>query len=281
MMAKTRDFIEECRRILVATQPATVRGVAYQLFTRQLLPDMGKNSTSLVSRNLVKAREQGTIPWDWIVDETRPTEHGASWSDPGQYMEVVWDSYKRDRWTNQPERVIVLSEKGTVGGLLRPVMRRWGVPFAVMHGFGSATALHDLAKRSASERKPLTILYVGDHDPSGRHMSDVDLPGRLERYGGVARMERIAVTPAQIARYDLPTFPVTDKKKDPNYRWFVREHGMTCCELDALGPVELREMVDAAIRAHVDIAAWELAGSTEAAERASLQEFFETWPGAA
>lgn len=31
--------------------------------------------------------------------------------------------------------------------------------------------------------KVLTVLYVGDRDPSGMHMSEVDLPRRLERYG--------------------------------------------------------------------------------------------------
>jgi hypothetical protein len=35
---------------------------------------MGKNSTNRVSRQLVDAREQGLIPWGWIVQETREVE---------------------------------------------------------------------------------------------------------------------------------------------------------------------------------------------------------------
>jgi len=37
--------------------------------------------------------------------------------------------------------------------------------------------------------------------------------------------------------------------------------------------------VAGAIRAHLDGAAWERAGATEAAEAASLRDFFAAWPG--
>jgi len=276
---KTVRLIDATIEILTRSQPMTVRGVAYQWFTRGLIPDMSTRSTSLVSRTLKTAREKELIPWSHIVDETRPVELAPSWSDPGHYMATVWASYRQDRWTNQPERVIVLSEKATVAGLLRPVMNHWGVPFCVLHGWSSTTALHELAERSAKDHRPLTILYVGDFDPSGRYMADIDVPGRLQRYGGVARIEHVAVTLDQIARHRLPTFTADEKKKDARYGWFVREHGTTCCELDALDPNELRAVAEAAIRAHVDIDAWTLAGSTETAEMGSLKTFLAAWPG--
>ena len=278
---KTLSLIDEATAILRVIQPTTVRGVCYQLFNRKLIPDMGKASTKRVSGVLVTARERGWLPWEWIVDETRPVELDPSWADPDAYMEVVLDAYRRDRWGNQPERVMVISEKGTVGGILRPVLTAYGVAFAVYHGFGSATALWDLAGRSASDRRPLTLVYVGDHDPSGRYMSDVDVPDRVERYGGVARIERVAVTPEQIARHGLPTFSAEEKRTDSRYAWFVRTHGRVCCELDALDPNLLRELVEDAILAHLDADAWELAGSTEEAELASLRDFLLTYPGAA
>ena len=55
--------------------------------------------------------------------------------------------------------------------------------------------MNDLAELSVSDPRPLTLLYVGDPDPSGRHMSDADIPGRLERYLGDANLVRLAVTP--------------------------------------------------------------------------------------
>ncbi len=278
---KTVALIEEAAAILQRIEPATVRGVCYQLFTRRLIPDMGKNATDRVSRALTAARERGVIPWAWIVDETREIEHRQGWDDPEAYMATVWRSYRKDRWADQPERLMVVSEKGTVGGVLRPVIHAYGVPFGVYHGFGSATALNDLAERSVADRRPLTILYVGDHDPSGRAMSDVDIPSRLARYGGEATIERLAVTPEQIARHDLPTFSAHDKIKDARYRWFLERHGEVCCELDALDPTVLRETVEAAIRQHLDLELWERAEAVEAVELASLRAFLNGWPGAA
>jgi hypothetical protein len=50
-------------------------------------------------------------------------------------------SYRRDFWQQQPERVEVWSEKGTIRGVLQPVLDEYGVGFRVMHGFGSATTI--------------------------------------------------------------------------------------------------------------------------------------------
>ena len=38
------------------------------------------------------------------------------------------------------------SEKGTIRGVLKPVLDEYGVGFRVMHGFGSATEVHDVAR---------------------------------------------------------------------------------------------------------------------------------------
>ncbi len=276
---KTALLINAATDILAEIQPASVRAVCYQLFNRKLIPDMGKNETARVSRILTKAREDTVISWDAIIDETREVELRQSWNNPEQYVATVMRSYRRDRWDDQPRRLMVVSEKGTVGGTLRPIMHEYGVPFQVYHGFGSATALHDLAELSVQDTRPLTLLYCGDHDPSGRYMSDMDLPDRITRYGGNAWIERVAVTAEQIADHDLPTFTAAEKTKDARHAWFVTEHGQTCCELDALNPNVLRDLVRRAIRAHLDRNAWSRAESVENAERASLTDFFESWPG--
>ena len=71
MAQKSLDLIERMSEILDEIQPTTVRGVAYQLFNKKLIPDMGRKSVAKVSRLLVKAREDGIIPWEWIVDESQ------------------------------------------------------------------------------------------------------------------------------------------------------------------------------------------------------------------
>jgi hypothetical protein len=67
----TIEIIEACKEILAETSPATVRGICYQLFTRGLVANMSdKKETDKISRILTKAREDGEIDWDDIVDET-------------------------------------------------------------------------------------------------------------------------------------------------------------------------------------------------------------------
>ncbi len=159
---RSLDMIKAMYEIAEESQPITGRGVGYKLFSLNLIPSMSKNDMQAVYRLLKEAREEGTIPWEWIVDETRELEQVATWDDPAQYILAVARSYRRDFWQQQPERVEVWSEKGTIRGVLQPVLDEYGVGFRVMHGFGSATAINDVAQSDSGT--PLTILYIGDYD---------------------------------------------------------------------------------------------------------------------
>jgi hypothetical protein len=115
---RNKDLIAGAYDILEVIHPASVRAVCYQLFIRELIPNMSTNSTKRVSEQLVDARELGIIPWEWIVDETRNPERAQVWSDPAEYTEAVLRSYRRDLWAGQPVRLQVWSEKGTVRSTL-------------------------------------------------------------------------------------------------------------------------------------------------------------------
>ena len=83
---------------------------------------MATSEMQRVYRLLKQAREQGIIPWEWIVDESRKVERVSTWRNPEEYARVVSRSYRRDFWDQQPVRVEVWSEKGTVRGVLAPVL---------------------------------------------------------------------------------------------------------------------------------------------------------------
>lgn len=275
---KSLELVRAAVEILREIQPASVRAVCYRLFTMGLIDNMGKLSTDRVSKQLVWAREQGLINWSWIVDETREAERISSWANPDEIIQTAVDSYRRDYWQDQPYRVEVWSEKGTVRGTVSPVLRNYGVTFRVMHGYGSATSLHTAALDSVSDDKPLTVFYVGDWDPSGLHMSEIDVPARLERYGGEVTIHRIALSPADVAPgTTIPHFMADTKSKDPRYRWFAERYGNRCWELDALSPVILRKRTEAAIRSLIDLDRWDHAVRVEAAERESMSTFLDTW----
>lgn len=274
----TMALIDAAAEILSEIQPATVRAVCYRLFAAGYIRNMGKVETAKVSRNLVYAREQGTIPWEWIVDETRRPESIASWDRPEELIQAAVRQYRKDYWADQSERVEVWSEKGTVRGTIAPVLHELGVTFRVMHGYGSATAIHQAALDSGSGDAPLNVLYIGDWDPSGLHMSEVDLPERIARYGGEISLMRIALAAEDVGPgTTIPHFELATKAKDPRFAWYRNRYGTKCWELDALSPVILRERVHDAIAAHLDGALWNRCIEVEKAERESMEGFFKDW----
>jgi hypothetical protein len=268
------DLIEAMYLVCQAAEPITGRGVGYKLFTMGLIKSMGRAEMQKVYRLLKEAREEGVIPWHWVVDETRSLERTSTWSDPQEYARCVARSYRRDFWDQQPARVEVWSEKGTIRGVLEPVLDEYAVGFRVMHGFSSATLVHDVAEDD--DGRALIVLYVGDLDPSGSFMSEEDLPARVADYGGDhIELKRIALTPAQVT--GLPSFPASDKRKDTRYPWFVRNHGSRCWELDAMDPNDLRDCVEAAIKELIEPTAWRRCEMVNAAEQESLRTVLQWW----
>lgn len=275
---KSLALIDAAVRILREIQPASVRAVCYRLFTEGLIPSMAKNHTNAVGTQLVWARENHQLPWEWIVDETRAAERIASWENPETIIRAAISQYRKDYWKEQPEWVEVWSEKGTVRGTVAPVLKKFGVTFRVMHGYGSATSLHSIAKESANSDKYLTIFYIGDWDPSGMNMSEIDIPGRMQRYDGDFTIERIALDAGDVGPgTKLPSFDAQSKVGDSRHRWFVDRYGERCWELDALSPVVLRQRVETAILGCLDQDAWDHSVDVEKVERESMSGFMDTW----
>jgi hypothetical protein len=288
--------------ILAEIQPASVRAVCYQLFNRGLIDSMEKRSTNRISGLLTRAREDGVVPWEWIVQEGRSVERVSTWDDPAEFARTVMGAYRRDKWTAQPRRLMVVSEKGTVRGTLAPVLDAFEVDFLPVGGYSSSTRVHDLAQ-SASAAHPLLVLYLGDYDPSGMGMSVQDLPRRLASYADhpnaptredtrlwtdeqVAdfldavglEFRRIALTAADGRALGRPLgFPASEKEDDTRYHWFVDHYGRRCWELDAMSPVDLRARVEAAIEAEIEPMAWNRYVHAEQVERESIETSVAQW----
>jgi hypothetical protein len=273
MAQASLDLIEAMYEVAKAAQPITGRGIGYKLFTQGLIPSMGRADMQRVYRLLKEAREREEIPWNFIVDETRELERAPSWSDPAAYVRTVSRCYRRDFWLQQPHRVETWSEKGTIRGVLQPVLDKYGVGFRAVHGFSSATMAYDVCN---DDDRPLIILYVGDYDPSGMFMSKCDLPERFFKYGGDhIELKRVALVQDQLA--GLASFPASDKKKDPRYTWFVKNYGKKCWELDALDPNDLRDIVEQAILDEIEPVAWNRCVVVEKAEKKSLRDVLDAW----
>ena len=174
MAQRSLDLIEAMRAIAEAAQPITGRGVGYKLFTAGLIPSMStQRYAARLSPAQGGARAGRSSRGSGL--STRPAPRATStWDDPDAYARAVARSYRRDFWNQQPVRVEVWSEKGTVRGVLAPVLDEYAVGFRVMHGFCGATTVHDVAQDD--DGRELIALYVGDYDPCGMFMSEHDLP---------------------------------------------------------------------------------------------------------
>ena len=267
----TLTLIAAMKKIAQETHPITGRGIGYKLFAAGHIG--GMNEMNVVYRALKIAREEGEIPWEWIVDETRDLELISTWRNPSQCADGFF--YRRDLWQTQPHTVEVWSEKGTVRGVLWPVLSKLGVGFRVMHGFSSATSVYGVSNQG-NDNRPLVALYIGDWDPSGLCMSEHDLPKRIKEYDGShITLKRIALTADQTA--PLRSFSVESKTRDPRYEWFKQNYGDQCWELDAMDPNELRSVVETEINALIDRELWGRQEAEEEREKKFLEALLRWW----
>jgi hypothetical protein len=119
-------------------------------------------------------------------------------------------------------------------------------------GFDSLTDKHNFAAALAAEDRPVEVLHIGDHDPSGVSMFLAfleDVEAFIRDLGGDATFTRLAVTPEQIVAYGLPTAP----PKAGDNRAF---NGQTC-QAEALAPDALASILRTAIEQRLNQRAYE------------------------
>jgi hypothetical protein len=251
------------------------RGVGYRLLNRGIITTMA--DMGAVYEQLVSAREEGLIPWDWIVDETRELEIGTSYASKQAAYETLLYNYAHPLWLSQDYDCEIWSEKGTIRGLIKELLDEFRLGLRVFHGYTSATCIYEVA---TSLQRPMIALYVGDHDPSGCDMRESDIPGRLEKYGnGTAEVDFrvIALTMEQITEHDLPS--ISAKPKDPRHNAYVKSHGNKCWELDALDPRTLRSILRTAVESLIDWDAWNAAKDEERNDKRGFEAALRRWSG--
>ena len=141
----------------------------------------------------------------------------------------------------------------------------------VSKGIPSLTQLHVSAEnisRAALHGKQSYIYQFGDHDPSGCLIPKV-IAARLNEFCNPAPIvERIALTPAQIAKHRLPSRP-TKRKNNAHAAAFEGRS----TELDALPARHLRALVRGCIERHIDPTQVGLLRAAEESERGLIEKF--------
>lgn len=225
-----------------------------------------------VGRRLLMLRRTGMIPYDRITDGTRWVIRPHSYDDTEDALRSTAALYRRNLWRDQPVEVHVFTEKDAITGVIDQVTSKWNVPLGVLRGYCSETFAHEMAQAIALPGKATFVYQLGDHDPSGvGAWTDFQTKVRGFVPDVEVTFERLAVTPAQIELWDLPTRPT--KQSDTRARQF--EGGSV--EVDAIPAPRLRQLVDEAIARHVDAGQLRAAELAEESERSLLWSLASGW----
>lgn len=273
--SKSRTMIDNANAIieeyLAQGYELTLRQLYYQFVARDLIPNTlreYKNLGSIVN----DARLAGLISWTAIVDRTRNLQGNSHWKSPADVVEACANQFQIDKWADQPNRVEVWIEKDALVGVIERVCRSLDVSFFSCRGYTSQSELWAAAMRLKRYRdggQEPVIIYLGDHDPSGKDMTR-DIEDRLALFmgDGGCEVNRIALNMDQIEKYNPPPNPA--KLTDSRANGYIREYGNKSWELDALDPKVLHALVEKTVLSYRDERAWKAAVKVERAHRERL-----------
>lgn len=248
-------LIETANQIIAEYQQGgywlTLRQLYYQFVSRDIIPNNERSYKNL-GNCISDARLAGLIDWDAIEDRVRVPRVCSEWDDVSDLVNSAVYSYRLPRWQGQKHYVELWVEKDALAGVLQPLAQEYHITLMVNRGYSSQSAMHEAAmrlRRKAESHESLTIIYLGDHDPSGEDMVR-DIAERLDMFGAVVTVEKLALTMAQVQKYHPPPNPA--KMTDSRAGDYVRQHGNQSWEVDALPPDVLSKLIRKAIESRLD-----------------------------
>ena len=261
----------------------TLRQLYYQLVSRDVIPNVQKEYANL-SKLLKEGRMAGIVDWDAIEDRLRKPNKPSCWDSPQDILEACANQFRFDRMKNQPTYIEVWVEKDALSGVLKRVTEKYGINIVVNRGYSSVTAMHDAHLRFSDawrdyyeedKNRQVTILYLGDFDPSGQDMIR-DVEDRILEFRDNDGVDYdfvifpVALTTEQIRKYNPPPNPA--KTTDPRSGKFIDQHGSVSYEVDALRPEVLNDLLDIAIRDNLDDTEYDQMLEKEVKARMKLQK---------
>lgn len=259
----------------------TLRQLYYQLVSRDVIPNNPREYAKL-SVLLKKGRMAGIVDWDAIEDRGRQPKLPYYVSGPKAALEDTIEQYRIDRQAGQGTYVEVWVEKDALSNVFLRVTDPYHIRLMVNKGYSSCSAMHEAFKRfriKGREAGRGLILYFGDHDPSGLDMAR-DIRNRLTEFGideyCAFDVQRPALTKAQVDQFNCPENPA--KLTDPRATDYVKEHGYTSWELDALPPKELVRIIEREVKKNISLPMYKAVIKLEESHKELLKNFAEDLP---
>jgi hypothetical protein len=256
------EIIERYRSIW----PLTLRQVHYRLLGVHVLRHAKKPQSKYVndtasykdlSRLLVCARLNGTVPFAAIEDETRPRTVWNVWDSPAPFVRKELDSflagYRRNLQQSQPAHILLFLEKMTVQAIGQRATMPYHVPVCVGRGYPSITAVHEMAEQfRRSGKSRMMLLIASDHDPEGESIADRLTASLRDEFGVPITASKVALTSQQITELDLPPM-LQAKETSSRASGYIAKHGRAVYELEAVEPDVLQDIISKAIESVLDM----------------------------
>jgi hypothetical protein len=278
---KARKTVEQAKVLLhdlvSAGYVPTLRQLYYQFVSRDWIKN-NESEYKRLGRIICDAREVGEIDWLWIEDRGRGTARINEVATYEEAFKGLEHAILLDPWKDQDVYVEVAVEKDALVGVIGRPASRWRAPYMACKGYLSASEAWRMGlrfqKAIAAGKRPI-LIHLGDHDPSGLHMT-VDNRTRLELFArqGV-EVNRIALNMDQVKAYKCPPNPA--KLSDTRAAGYVAEHGPSSWELDALPPKVLDDLVADTLESYIDKDKWRATLDREAEMRQPLSLFAHRW----
>ena len=245
----------------------TLRQLYYQLVSKDIIPNNDREYAKL-SNILKKGRMAGIVDWSAIEDRVRVPKLPYWVRGVTHAINDTIEQYRLNRMQGQNQNIEIWVEKDALSNVLYRVSGKYHIRLMVNRGYSSVSAMYDAHNRLNSGD---TILYFGDHDPSGMDMIR-DIRERMEEFGLEINVCPIALTMEQIKTFNPPPNPA--KITDPRAKWYIKEYGRTSWELDALPPRELIRLAEEAVKELINVDLYNNMLEKEQEHIAELRSFF-------
>ena len=208
--------VAERRRWLAAASaasaPVSVRNIFYQATSAGLVPKT-EQGYGVIQHDITLMRRNGSADIDWFIDtsrqcvgETSPDEDEPLGDLLAGWLRAAADNPGVTPWAETGVRPALAVESRSIAGMIAPAAAQYEIAVWPLGGYSSISFTRELS-RAAPDR----IGYLGDYDPDGVNIEQTLKNQLAEDHGWSEgadyRIERLAVTEAQIAVLGLPARP--------------------------------------------------------------------------
>ena len=290
---QSRDFADAIINILTGplkdVLPVNERAVHYRLLpplnvrtsrgTKGFIYDNNDKSVAALSRMLTRLRLCGEVPWEWIIDETRPVSVWNCYRDAaeflGEQLNNLYTGFARDLMQSQSAHYEIVTEKATVKSFIDRVAMRYTMPVAYIKGNSGIDSRNQVATRfRASGKSALVMFILTDCDPAGDSICESTTHSMRDEFGiGSVCAIRVAMTHQQADEQGVSqSADVMTAKESSVTPKFIRRHGRNdCYELEAVSPEVLSQWLDEAIRSNIDVEAYNFEVDQQAKDVAKIR----------